>query len=142
MDSMYSSFIYCTIPSRAWSDSSRPQWENRLQFFLAVCCLGCGMGGFVAVPLNAARLGGGGVHVALYAAFTMFVGFPLSALLCLMGQYHQGGPFVVFASPPGSRGIASAMASALFVAAIFKTAAVTLALRYLYSVIFEVTRIN
>ena len=73
---------------RAWSDSSRPHWGSRVQFTLSAVCLACGFNCLVNVPLSAAR-NGGGTFLVVYACLLFLVGYPITLLLCLLGQYYQ-----------------------------------------------------
>ena len=75
---------------RAWSDSSRPHWSSRVQFTLSAVCLACGFNCLVNVPLSAAR-NGGGTFIVVYACLLFLVGYPITLLLCLLGQYYQVG---------------------------------------------------
>ena len=51
-------------------------------------CLACGFNCLVNVPLSAAR-NGGGTFIGVYAALLFLVGYPITLLLCLLGQYYQ-----------------------------------------------------
>ena len=52
-------------------------------------------------------------------------------------RVHQGGCFVVLASPAPVRGLAAAMVSVLVVACVLKSAATAFALQFLYTTVIE-----
>ena len=93
---------------RAWSDSSRPHWGSRVQFTLSAVCLACGFNCLVNVPLSAAR-NGGGTFIVVYAALLFLIGYPITLLLCLLGQYYQVGKF------PMAKSTNSTLKSPLFI---------------------------
>ena len=91
-------------PQPREDDSSRGQWGNKIEFFLAVVGFSIGVGNVFRFPYVCYKNGGGAFLIPYFIALAC-CGMPLMFLELAWGQYSSEGPITAWSVCPLFSGI-------------------------------------